>query len=411
MGRFSFSFIGGAKFALASVFPNWQKQTMMDTGKTAIKEKLLQAAAYLEHGLIKAKHAVKERLHLLDPIMIMPYYGYGNDTCVYLKGRVLEKEKIKEKKEGESTLRHLKNTYRRFESDEIPGIRLTASYGGKELEVQTDEEGFFNVEFRFDEPIDYEKAGDKVHLRLLETKTDGDLLVSEGTIFVPHKEAEFGIISDIDDTVLVSNMTHLLGRLKLMLLKDASERSPFPGIAAFLRSLCAGCDERVSNPLFYVSGSEWNLFDLLVHFFRYHDVPEGPLFLRDKGIRFDKGEVLPSSQQFKLDQIRRILDTFPHLRFIFIGDSGQHDPEIYQQVVEDYPGRILGIYIRDVSAESRDTEVRSICEQVRKRGTEMLLSEETASAARHACQMKWISEEQLNKVEEDCNRDDQPNNA
>jgi phosphatidate phosphatase APP1 len=380
----------------------------MAAGKQEIKEKLLKAAALLESGFIKAKHTVKEKLDMLDPVMIFPYYGYGNDTCVFLKGRVLEKEKIKEKKEGASTLQHLKNTYRRYESDEIPGIRLKASYGGKEQELKTDNEGFFEAEFRFEQPIDYEKTGNKVQLRLLETKTPNDQVEAEGIIFVPHKDAEFGIISDIDDTVLVSNVTHVLAKLKLMLLKDATERSPFPGIAGFLRALCTGYDDRVSNPLFYVSGSEWNLFDLLVNFFRYHDIPEGPLFLRDEGTRFDKADVAPSEQEFKHSQICRILDTFPNLKFICIGDSGQHDPEIYRQVVEEYPGRILGIYIRDVSDDGRDGEVDGIAEEVRKKGTEMLLLPETLSAARHALQMKWINEDQLAKVEEECKRDDQP---
>lgn len=376
--------------------------------KNEVKEKLLKAAAYVEQGFIKVKHEVKEKLHLLDPIMIMPYYGYGNDTCVYLKGRVMEKEKIKEKENGASKWRHLKNTYRRYESDEIPGIRLQASYGGQTMEVVTDNEGFFEVEFRFDQPIDYERTGDKIKLRLLETKTPHDLLEAEGTLFVPHKEASFGIISDIDDTVLVSNITHLLGKLRLMLLKDATERSPFPGIGAFLRALCDGYNNnKVSNPLFYVSGSEWNLFDLLVNFFKYHDIPEGPLFLRDKGTRFDKKDVAPSEQEYKHQQICRILDTFPHLQFICIGDSGQHDPEIYRQVVAEYPGRILGIYIRDVSGKSRDAEVGAIADEVKKEGTEMLLLPETLSAARHAEQMKWIDKEQLKHVEEACKNDDE----
>ncbi|HEY1115320.1 MAG TPA: hypothetical protein VGE66_17230, partial [Chitinophagaceae bacterium] len=79
----------------------------MADNKTELKEKLLKAAAYVEHGFMKAKHTAKEALHMRDPIMIQPYYGYGTDTCVYLKGRVLEKEKIKEKKEGASTWRHM----------------------------------------------------------------------------------------------------------------------------------------------------------------------------------------------------------------------------------------------------------------------------------------------------------------
>lgn len=379
----------------------------MATGKPDIKEKLLKAAAHLEHGYRKTKVAIKEKLDLMDPIMIFPYYGFGNDTCVYLKGRVLEREKIQEKKEGTSTRRHLKNMYRRYESDEIPGVRLKAYYGGKELDLVTDDEGFFDIEFCFEQTIDYEKWGNKVQLRLLDTKTENNQVEAEGIIFVPHKGSEFGIISDIDDTVLVSNINNFLGRLRQVLLKDSTERSPFPGIAAFLRALCAGYDDRVSNPLFYVSGSEWNIFDLLINFFRYHDIPEGPLFLRDKGTNFEKGDTAPTEQEYKHAQICRILDTFPHLKFILIGDSGQHDPEIYHQVVFEYPGRILGIYIRDVSDDTRDKEVLRLRQEVKQKGVEMLLTPETLSAAKHAVKMGWINEKQLADVEEECKRDDE----
>jgi phosphatidate phosphatase APP1 len=118
--------------------------------------------------------------------------------------------------------------------------------------------------------------------------------------------------------------------------------------------------------------------------------------------------VAPDTQAFKLNQISRILDTFPHLKFICIGDSGQHDPEVYRQIVEQYPGRILGVYIRDVSEASRDAEVTRITEEVKQKGTEMLLLGETLSAARHAFGMKWINADQLADVEAECKRDDQP---
>jgi phosphatidate phosphatase APP1 len=59
--------------------------------------------------------------------------------------------------------------------------------------------------------------------------------------------------------------------------------------------------------------------------------------------------------------------------------------------VEQYPGRILGIYIRDVSPDARDKEVKQIARQVEQQGTQMLLAQETLSAARHALSMGWIN--------------------
>lgn len=371
-----------------------------------IKDKLLTALENVEHSLGMAKFKLKDKLNLLEPINIMPYYGFGNEKYVYLKGRVLEDEKVKQPEKGDGVLKHLEDTYKRFESDEIPGVKVKASFAGHEVEVETDEEGFFEVEFRPDTAIDYSTTGNKIKLQLLNHKTDHDRLEAEAYVFAPGNDVEYGIISDIDDTVLVSNIKDFVGRLKLMLTRNATERSPFPGIAGFFRAMCKGSDGKGQNPLFYVSGSEWNLYDLLISFFRSHDIPEGPLLLRDKGTRLDRGDFETSEEEYKLKKIRHILDTYPKLKFICIGDSGEHDPEVYRKVVEEYPGRILGIYIRDVTSEERDREVKSIAEQVRKQGVEMELLTETLTAARHALKMGWINKEQLEDVKQACEADE-----
>ena len=375
--------------------------------KSEIKDNLNQALTQVEDAIANAKFAVKERFHLLDPLKILPYYGFGSDHYIFIKGRILEEEGVKEKREDASDLQHLKNTYKRYESDEIPDIKISAEFAGQRQEMKTDEEGYFEFEFRFDEPVDYEKHGKKIKFRLLETKTEDDQREAEGRIFVPDKNAEFGIISDIDDTVLVSKVTHFLAKLKLMLLKDSTERSPFPGIAAFLRALRRGNDEKGYNPVFYVSGSEWNLFDLLINFFQYQDIPEGPLFLRDKGTGSEEGNLETGEKNYKRKKIRHILETFPEMKFICIGDSGQQDPEIYQKVQEEFPDQIIGIYIRDVTPDKRDKEVHKIKEAVEAKGAEMLLVEETYSAAEHAQKMKWINSDQLAEIKKACKADKQ----
>jgi len=371
-----------------------------------LKAKLVEAITRLERGFSKAKFTLKDNLHWLEPIMIVPYYGFGNERYVYLKGRVIEDEKITEPEAASSNLEHLRNTFKRFESDEIPGIRVKASFAGQQLEVKTDEEGFFTFEFFFDSPVDYARWGHTIPLTLLESKTEQDRMEAQGHIFVPDQEAEFGVISDIDDTVLVSEMTNVLGRLKRILLQDVTERSPFPGIGALLQALVTGFDAQGKNPLFYVSGSEWNLFDFLTSFFRYHHIPEGPLLLRDKGAHVLNDAFNSRKGEHKLEHIRHILKTYPHLKFICIGDSGQHDPEIYQRVVEEFPGRILGIYIRDVSSEERDRLVHQLARTVTEQGVPMLLVDQTLTAAEHACAMKWINPDQLAAVRQACEADE-----
>ena len=373
--------------------------------KADLQQNLSEALSRAEHLFTKAKLSFKERFNLLEPIKILPFYGFGNDKYIFLKGRILEEEKIIDKPEDQSIKDHLKDTYKRFESDEIPHIKLKASFNGKEIETETDAEGFFEVEFRFEEAIDYKKTGKKVQLELLETRREDDQTTAEGRIFVPGKESEFGVISDIDDTVMISHMNDFFAKLKLILFHDATERTPFPGISAFLHALQLGSDGKGRNPIFFVSGSEWNLYDLLLNFMQYHDIPAGPLLLKDKGSGFDSGKHKTNEEEYKEQKIRHILDTYPDLNFICIGDSGQHDPEVYDRIQAEYPGRILGIYIRDVTSKERDKEVKEMKRKVEQTGTEMLLLEETFTAARHALGMGWINKDQLDSIRESCEQD------
>ncbi|PRY14793.1 phosphatidate phosphatase APP1 [Pontibacter ummariensis] len=371
------------------------------------KQKLLNTLDELESEASLVKFAIKKKLQVLEPVKIMPFYGFASENYVYLKGRVLEREKIRSPRKVNSMPEQWLNMWKRLESDEIPGAKLKASFNGRELDLETDQEGYFDVEIHTQTPLNFEQAGTTVKLQLQEQYTDKDQKDAEGYLFVPDKHAEFGVISDIDDTVLVSHVKQFMGRMRLMLKENATERHPFPGIAGFLRALCKGSDGQRQNPLFFVSGSTWNIYDLLISFLRSHHIPEGPLLLRDRATAWDHGKFETSEQAYKLEKVRHILDTYPWLKFICIGDSGQHDPETYQQIVQEYPGRILGIYIRDVSPDGRDTEVRNMARQVQEQGVEMKLVEETLSAARHAAERGWIHENELEDVRQARAKDEQ----
>jgi phosphatidate phosphatase APP1 len=379
----------------------------MPASKKDIKQRLLSAIEKAEHRFTTAKLNLKEKLNLMEPISIMPYYGFGSKHYIFLKGRLMEEEKITGQQKDSSIAKHLKETYKRYESDEIPEVELEAGFADQTIKVKTDAEGYFEVEFRSEEGFDFARHGQKVDLNFLEPKNPDDQTKAEAKFFVPGKDPEFGVISDIDDTVMVSKATHFWEKLKLHLLQDATDRSPFPGIAAFLSSLQKGSDGKGHNPLFFVSASEWNLYDLLVNFMEFHDIPKGPLLLQDKGTGLDQGKFETKKEDYKIRKIIHILDSYPESKFICIGDSGQHDPETYLQLVKDYPGRILGIYIRDVTPDRRDREVKQIKEQVNAMGTEMVLVEETFSAARHALRMGWINKNQLDKIRKDCEKDSQ----
>ena len=215
---------------------------------------------------------------------------------------------------------------------------------------------------------------------------------STGQVLVPN-EARFGIISDIDDTVVRSHATSVLKMAWIVVVNNAHARLPFEGVPAFYEALRRGADGEVFNPIFYVSSSPWNIYDVLEDFLNVHGVPEGPIFLKDWS-----PTVLGKHHSHKLGIIRNLLATYPDLPFVLIGDSGEHDPEIYHQVVREHPGRIRAVYIRDVTSDARDAEVHSIAAKVRRLGSEMVLVPDTAAAAEHAAEAGLVAPEAVSRV-------------
>ena len=332
------------------------------------------------------RFGLKRRFGLLDPFEVLPYRGYGTPRELLLKGRVLEVSGITRSGQEDTILMNLRNMARRFASDEVAGARVRATFEGIQAETVADEEGFFDLRLEPGKPLADETAWHPVELELVSPAPPGGGAVrSTGRVLVPGG-ARIGVISDLDDTVVRSSATNVLKMAWIVLLNNAHTRLPFEGVSAFYEALQRGADGRAYNPIFYVSSSPWNIYDMLEDFLDVHGVPAGPLFLKDWSM-----SVLGKHRDHKLGIIRRLLRTYPELPFVLIGDSGEEDPEIYSQAVREHPGRILAIYIRDVTSASRDAEVRTIAEELRGLGTEMVLAPDTAVAAEHAASIGLIA--------------------
>jgi phosphatidate phosphatase APP1 len=215
---------------------------------------------------------------------------------------------------------------------------------------------------------------------------------------------EFGVISDIDDTVVPTGATRFWEMLKTTFTGNAHTRVPFPGVAAFYQALSKGLVGYENNPFFYVSSSPWNLYDFLQELMSIHNIPQGPLMLRDIGLsreHFFAG----SHSEHKLVQIERIFEIVHDIPFILIGDSGQHDAEIYLQVIRDFPGRVKMVYIRDVDPSSHEKALK-IGREIRNLGVEMMLLTDTIEAARHAVSKGWILEGDIADIAEEKEEDE-----
>jgi len=354
---------------------------------------LAVGARAAEQHFDRLRFEAKRRLGLLDPFEILPYRGHGTSRELFLRGRVLEERGVTSSGQHDSAWDNLRNMARRFASDEVPRARVRASFGSVRTDTVADEEGFFEVRLELPEPLTGPTGWHPVELELLHPRSpDGEPVRSTGEVLVPTG-ARFGVISDIDDTVVRSSATSVLKMAWIVLLNNAHTRLPFEGVNAFYEALRRGPEDQTDNPIFYVSSSPWNIYDVLEDFLNVHGVPAGPLFLKDWS-----PFVLGKHRTHKLGIIRTLLRTYPDLPFVLIGDSGEEDPEIYLQVVREHPGRIRAIYIRDVTSAGRDAEVQALAREARSLGTEMVPVADTAAAAEHAASIGIIAPEAVKEV-------------
>jgi phosphatidate phosphatase APP1 len=355
----------------------------------------------IKYPFRKAFATLKKKLGWLGHPVLLPYRGFGNAQQIYIKGRVIEDSGLAQPDEDTNIWLNMLAMFKRFASSGIAEVEVKLHFKGMEAATVTNENGFFIFELDINgkslgvlkewEEIDFEmQAGYKG--KIYTQQTTGEVLFCH--------DKEFGVISDIDDTILISHSTNLRKKLRLMLLKNALTRLPFDGVKSFYRALSIGKERKeCGNPIFYVSSSEWNLYDLLVDFCTYQDIPKGPFQLREVKINFSKlWKSGQGNHNHKLDKIRRIMDLYPEMEFLLIGDSGQHDAELYHQIALEYKGRVKTIYIRDVS-RSRNDDVQAIAEQLRAEGIEMLLVKDTEAAALHAVQNGYISPDDIPSID------------
>lgn len=358
----------------------------------------------LERRFDRMRAWIKRRMGWLDPVTIQPFRGYGDGERVRVKARVLEETGLVEAKPDGRTIDNLIHMFRRFESDEIAGARVRAAFRGGSLDVVSDEEGYIDVAFDgLGETLPEGLGEEHMDLELLSPYQAGQPhpLTVKAPILTPSADADFAVISDIDDTILRTGATNILRNLRTTLLNSVEQRSPFLGVSSFYHALQRGRGDRPTNPIFYVSSSPWNLFDFLEAFMKLNDIPIGPMFLRDFG--FDETKFIKSGHgEHKLVAIETLLDFYPKLPFILIGDSGQHDAAIYRTAVERHPDRIMAVYIRALSeAPERDADAQALLKQVEGQGVETALCRDLLAAAENAAKNGWIRASALEDVGRD----------
>jgi phosphatidate phosphatase APP1 len=275
---------------------------------------------------------------------ILPYYGFGNNDRVIFRGRVVVDNGYEKYRNKSGLVPELIGFWKRFSVKPASDIAVEISFESKTQTVKTDEYGTFKVVF---DPGDIQD--DKWLVAQASIYLDNDQVIIANLNSINDVSGnEFGIISDIDDTILISNATKKLRLIYLTVFKKPSERHAFDGVAELYSALVQGPNNNASNPIFYVSSSHWNLFDLLTEFMEVNKLPKGPLLLKKvRGIRYTITSA--GNHDHKKLKILEVLETYPKLQFVLIGDSGQRDAAIYASIAKSHPNQIRAILLRDVT--------------------------------------------------------------
>jgi len=301
---------------------------------------------------------VKRKLGKLDLLRVEVFVVLGNSTQLFVKGRVVEAYRQSRPTDKKNTLQNILATIRRYAGSSVPDAKVELEVGGLKKVLITDEEGVFEILFSLSQEV--LKSAKKVRLSLLPEEglaPEKEFISKEILRF--EKKYLRAIISDIDDTIIVSKATNIQEKFWLSVSKNAYTRRPFPGVSDFYRLLSANGD----FPVFYVSSSDWNLFDLIKDFMKYRNIPIGPILLKDR--HMDLRNIWKSgggSHEHKVERISFLMDFYPKLNFVLIGDSGQHDPEIYAEIIKKHKDRVEAVFIRQIgeTVTSREKKLNAL---------------------------------------------------
>ena len=306
----------------------------------SFRERIAPVAARVEAGFARFQR-------VREAGVIEPYLGYASGDDLVLRGRVLARDTRKAARARQSRLQNALAMLRLFLTKEVAGVEVAAPG----VSTRTDDEGYFALRL----PRPAEPGWAEVDVRC--AGVAGRLVG-----LVPDPAARFGVISDIDDTMMRTGAWTLWRNLWTTFTGSVESREVFPDAIRLMERLSEGG----LNPVFFVSSSPWNLHAFITDVFARAGLVRGPLFLRDLGISQSQF-ITGTHGDHKGGAIDKILSANPGLPFVLIGDSGQHDAQVYLDAILHHPGRIERVILRVAGPVSK--EDRDAVEHIRATGT------------------------------------------
>jgi phosphatidate phosphatase APP1 len=299
--------------------------------------RLLCIALVASCGLTLACGAADAR----DEVAVSVHHAYGTQRRFVVEGRVAERRGGREYRPSDTWLANVRRTLGSLRTEELKGAPLRLTFGVRTWALRTDDDGYFAL--RGETPPGVTSGWQSVLVEVV-----GDPARANAPLLVVPGGQIIGLISDVDDTVLVTEVGDRSRMLAHTFLENPLQRQPYAGAAAWYRSIIARNALPAAAPVIYLTGSPRQLLPAIRTFLEHNGFPAGPIIGR-KITDGDGGDPLFDQERYKLEHIETILEDLPDARFVLSGDDGEHDPEVYRRVREKHPARIEAVYIRRVS--------------------------------------------------------------
>lgn len=325
---------------------------------------------------------------LNDAPLVKVYHGFGNDKLITVFGHVFRFSPIPRKHYSKNFLTNTFALIRLFMVKPYRRAYLKIQWNNSWTYTQTGNDGFFRFELTLDTPL--QPGWHEVNIFLLGRKTDNaSIAAGKGSVYIPSNN-QYAFISDIDDTFLISHSSNLWKRLFVLLTENAHSRKPFEGVVRHYQLLSkAGIEGKETNPFFYVSSSEWNLYDYIRDFAIKQELPKGVYLLNQLKQFSELWKTGQNNHSTKFMRIVRILEAFPNQKFILLGDDTQEDPTIYASIVSHFPNKILVVYLRKVRKKTKASVLPAI-EQMKAAGVICCYFNHSSEAISHSISIGLI---------------------
>jgi len=313
-------------------------------------------------------------------VSVKIYHGYGHKHNLVVYGHVFKRKAKTSQIYSNNIFVNIIHLFKLFILKPYPSVRVRLQFFDQTIYNKTEKDGFFKFEWEALQDVD---AG--WHFVKVEAIDENDqvLASNEGKVFVPHI-TQYAFISDIDDTVMISHSATIGRRLRELFIKNPHTRKTFANAAIHYQQLALSHTEKDQpNPFFYVSSSEWNLYDYLLETFRFNKLPDGAFLLNTLKRWSDLIKTGKTGHEGKLLRVMRILDAFPNQKFIFFGDNSQQDPFIYASIVDKYPKNIEAVYIRNIRPE-KENETDELLKKIEAKNVFACLFKNSNEAIEHS---------------------------